>query len=160
MNLLFPITPATTGPIASPIRNATGSSPESPPGKRSRIARAASAIRSAWSSRGTGSPETAMYASPIVLIFSIPCSAAIRSSSEKISSRRSTSAAGEWRLERPEKSTMSANRTPTSGKPSAIGPTADFNRTAIGSGRMFRSSPSDRARSISAPRAWEKLARA
>ena len=105
------------------------------------------ATASAWSSRASGSPATAMYASPIVLIFSTPYAFAKWSNAEKMSSSRSTSWLASTRSEKVVKPHRSANKTLTDEKDSAIVETLFFNRSAIVSGRILRSRRSDFSRS-------------
>ena len=62
---------------------------------------------------GVGAPATAMYASPIVLIFSRPCRVAIASKWLKSSSRASANASGEDRAACSVDPTASAKNTLT-----------------------------------------------
>ena len=90
------MTPATAGPVAIPPRTTIGS----PDGHWSVPASARMSsdhpdggvgVIGAWAS---ARPATAMYASPIVLIFSRPCRSAISSKWLKSSSRASANASG------------------------------------------------------------------
>jgi len=61
MNFERPMTPAVTGPESIPIRTSSGSAVASAQRTAAgSIASARSAIASAWSGRGTGSPAAAM----------------------------------------------------------------------------------------------------
>ena len=104
MNFDRPITPATTGPVSMPMRTSNGRPLSAAQRSASgRISSAISAIASAWSSRGSGMPAAAMYASPIVLIFSTPCLAASASQrANTLSSSATTSAGGEPARQRRE----------------------------------------------------------
>ena len=71
-NLRWPITPPMTGPECTPTRSRSSAIRSPSCVATSIIASPRSTTRGAWSSSGSDSPPAAMYASPMVLIFSRP----------------------------------------------------------------------------------------
>ena len=146
-----------------PVRTRSQPAPliGSPDGHRTtwdpaRISSAIPTAASAWSALGTGAPATAMYASPIVLIFSRPCRSASSSNQRKRSSSAAANSSGEERAACSVDPTASTKMTLTSSNASAIrSPDEALSWSTTAWGRMFSSRPSERSRSWSSSR-WRR----
>ena len=126
---------------------------------------AISAAASAWSGRGSGAPATAMYASPTVLIFSMPNRSANPSNRVNTSSSTTTSSRGSMRAACSVNRTRSAKSTVTGSSPSAIWTSSGSeslacSRSTIEPGSVLRSRSSARRRApFQLPLAQEHQAR-
>jgi hypothetical protein len=98
-NFFTPTMPATTGPVWMPMRISKKGRPAAifralPSAMKSRISKAALITSGACVVLGVGNPPAAMYASPMVLIFSMPCFSVMWSKALKHSLRSRTSSCG------------------------------------------------------------------
>ena len=129
------MTPPTTGPLAQadaqlerlrrPLR--------SPLSTASSMPRASQMAAEAWSAPASGAPATAMYASPIVLIFSTPAASAASSSKrrEQLVEEPDHPRRDRSRAAHGVKPARSAKRTVVSGYDSAIRASPRVRRAAI-----------------------------
>ncbi len=99
--------------------------------------------RSAWSAAGMGTPATARYPSPMVLIFSSPCRPRAHRIGRTGSFRTETRSAGDISEPMGVKPTMSENTTVASGKASAMTLRSSRRRSAIDAGSVLWRSRSD-----------------
>lgn len=118
------------------------------------ISSAISAAAPAWSGRGSGAPATAIYASPTVLLFSIPTRSANSSNRVNTSSSTTTNSCGAMREACSVNLTRSAKRTVTLSMRSAICAASGAvspacNRSTIEPGNVLRSRSSARRRARS-----------
>ncbi len=149
-NLRRPTIPATTGPVWMPTRISKVGLPRALRSAcRSRrmccISRPASTTATGMPPLGSGTPPAAMYASPMVLIFSTPYFSMMRSKALKQTLSSSTSSAAVSCSVMRVKSRKSLKSTVTWSKLRASAVPRTFSSLATFSGRMFFRSSSLRS---------------